>query len=113
MKTLILPFIVLLPVVADAAHITVSVTPETAEKYGLDVEIQAVAQTVKEGDKPARVTGHMYFITIKSGKLDLKHFYPHLILEDGKDSYLRAPLRRDPLGLEDGFIHLRVTCSLE
>ena len=113
MKTLILPIILLLPVVADAAHITVSVTPETVEKYGLDVEIKAVAQTVKEGDKPARVTGHMYFITIKSGKLDLKHFYPSLFLENGKDSYLRAPLRRNPLGMEDDSIHFRVTFSPE
>jgi len=113
MKTLILPIILLLPVVAEAAHITVSVTPETVEKYGLAVEIKAVAQTVKSGDKPARVTGHMYFITIRSGKLDLKHFYPHLFLENGKDSYLHAPLRRDALGLEDGFIHLRVTFSPE
>ncbi|HUT14596.1 MAG TPA: hypothetical protein VMY42_29180 [Thermoguttaceae bacterium] len=113
MKTFILPMIVLLPVVAEAAHVTVSVTPETVEKYGLDVEIKAVAQTVKEGDKPDRVTGHMYFITIKSGKLDLKQCYPSLLLENGKDSYLRAFLQRNPFGLEDDSIHCRVTFSPE
>lgn len=123
MKTLILPIILLLPVVAQAAHITVTVTPDTAKEYELDIRVKPVAQTVKEGDKPARVTGHMYYIIIVSGKLDLKQVYPSLLLEDGKDAYLSVPLRRAPLGLEDrdihfrgletGCIHLRVTFSPE
>ena len=59
MKRLIIA-LVLLSASAFAAHITVDVTPDSVKKYDLDVSVKAIEQTIKEGDKPTRVTGHSY-----------------------------------------------------
>lgn len=97
--------------VSFAAHITVEVAPDSVKKYDLDVNIKSIEQTIKESDKPARVTGHTYQVTVKSKKVNLKNCRAFLHLENGEDSYLHASLQRDPLALKDGFIFCTVMFS--
>ena len=111
MKTLLLAIALLVPETAQAASATVSVTPETINQYDLDVRIKTIPQTVKEGHKPTRVTGHRYQITITSQKLDLKSCGVSLLLEKGKNSYLVAVLERNSYGLKDNIIYCDVTFS--
>ena len=110
MKSLITTLF-LLPAVALGAHTTADVTPENTRKYDLDVRIKAIAQTIKEGDKPTRVTGHAYQVTVKSRKVNLKNCHAFLQVANGKESYLHAALQRDPLALKDGFIFCTATFS--
>jgi hypothetical protein len=97
--------------VAFAAHSTMDVAPDSVEKYSLDVSVKAIEQTVKEGDKPTRVTGHTYQVTVKSQKVNLKNCHAFLHVETGEDSYLHVALQKDPLALKNGFIFCTVTFS--
>jgi hypothetical protein len=110
MKRLILALL-LVSGVAFAAHITVDVTPDSVKKYDLDVKIKSIEQTIKEGDKPTRVTGHSYQVTVKSKKVNLKNCNAFLHVENGEGSYLHVALQRDPLALKDGFIFCTATFS--
>ena len=111
MKKLLFAIALLLPETAQAASATVSVTPETIKQYDLDVRIKTIPQTIKEGHKPTRVTGHRYQITITSQKRDLKICYVSLFLERGGDSYLHTALERNSYGLKDNIIYCGVTFS--
>ena len=111
MKNLLLAIALLVPETALAASATVSVTPETIKQYDLDVRIKTISQTIKEGHKPTRVTGHRYQITITSQKRDLKICYVSLSLIQGKDSYLLTGMQRNPYGLKDNIIYCDVTFS--
>jgi len=111
MKKFLLAIALLVPETALAASATVTVTPETINKYDLDVRIKTIPQTIKEGHKPTRVTGHRYQITITSQKRDLKSCEVSLFLEKGKDSYLITAVQKNPFGLKDNIIYCDVTFS--
>lgn len=111
MKKALLAIALLLPEIAQAASATVSVTPETIKQYDLNVRIETIPQTINEGHKPVRVTGHRYQITITSQKLDLKSCEVSLFLKKGEDSYLVTALQRNPYGLTDNIIYCDVTFS--
>ena len=110
MRTAVI-ILLLLPATSFAGHATVDVTPESIQKYGLDVNIQVIEQTIKEGDKPARVTGHQYRLRVESKKLDLRNFQVVLYLKVGKDSYLHAALQRNLYALKNGDISCDVSFS--
>ncbi len=94
--------------VAFAAHVTVNVTPDKAKQHDLAVSVKVVEQTIKEGDKPVRVTGHSYRLTMKSQKLDLKNGSAFLHVIDGKGSSLGAPLQ---VSRKEGYMSFRVSFS--
>ena len=111
MKMLLLTIALLVPELAQAASATVSVTPETINQYDLDVRIKTIPQTIKEGHKPTRVTGHRHQITVTSQKRDLKSCGVSLFLKQGKDSYLVTAVQKNPFGLKDNIIYCDVTFS--
>lgn len=80
---------------AFAAHIMVDVTQENIKKYDLNINIQEIEETIKDGKKPARVIGHMYHLTVKSQKLNLNNCQAMLHLTSEKESYLHVTLRKD------------------
>lgn len=111
MKKLSFVVVFLVAVVAYAASTTIVLTPDNSAKHDVDVVVKTIPQTIKEGDKPVRVTGHSYHVTITSEKLKWEDCHASLLLEKEKESYLLVPLKQWSFNEKTNTMQYRVTFS--
>ena len=111
MKAL-LASILLISAVANAAHITVKITPENIAQYDISVSVVVVEQIfTPDNDFSSQVTGHIFNVTVKSQNINLVNCRAYISLSTTDKSLLQTAMERDSLALNDGFIFTSATLS--